>query len=127
MAWVYEQSTGIILRPDWKTILTKGYSGGNLGKNPEGKNNPQMQDRPGIGPLPRGKYTIGAPEMHPKLGPFALPLMPDPANEMFGRAGFFIHGDSIKHPGCASEGCIILPRWAREVIWNGDRAIEVVQ
>jgi hypothetical protein len=26
---------------------------------------------------------------------------------MFGRSGFFIHADSIKAPGDASEGCIV--------------------
>ena len=40
-----------------------------------------------------------------------MPLIPSPTNEMFGRSEFLIHGDSLEHPGAASEGCIILPRF----------------
>ncbi len=39
----------------------------------------------------------------------AIPLTPAPANRMFGRSGFFVHGDSNAHPGEASQGCIIMP------------------
>ena len=39
--------------------------------------------------------------------PVAMPLIPDPANQMHGRSGFFIHADSIADPGSASEGCIV--------------------
>ena len=48
--------------------------------------------------------------------PFSLRLTPDPANDMCGRDGFLIHGDSIAHPGTASQGCIILNRLQREHI-----------
>ena len=53
-------------------------------------------------------------------GPFVLRLTPAPTNEMFGRDGFLIHGDSIEHPGSASHGCIILPRAIREAIAKSD-------
>jgi hypothetical protein len=37
-----------------------------------------------------------------------------------------MHGDSKEHPGCASQGCIILPRPVREQVWHsGDRELEV--
>lgn len=40
---------------------------------------------------------------------------------------FRIHGDSIRAPGTASHGCIILPRAIRDRIWaSGDRALQVV-
>jgi len=46
---------------------------------------------------------------------------------MFGRRGFLIHGDSKLHPGTASKGCIILPRWARElIVKDGVDTIEVI-
>lgn len=62
-----------------------------------------------------------------KLGPFAIPLIPDPSNEMYGRGDFYCHGDSIENPGCASEGCVILPRTVRETIWNStDHELQVV-
>jgi len=35
---------------------------------------------------------------------------------MFGRSNFLIHGDSVVHPGTASEGCIIAARYIREDI-----------
>jgi hypothetical protein len=77
--------------------------------------------------LPRGLYTIEPPHDSPQVGPYAMSLIPDPANEMFGRSDFLIHGDSIEHPGQASHGCIILPRSVREKIWQSDvHTIEVV-
>ena len=61
-------------------------------------------------------------------GPYALALMPDSMNEMFERSGFMIHGDSLVAPGTASEGCIIIPRDAREAMWeSGDRHLQVVE
>jgi hypothetical protein len=101
-----------------------GYSGA----EPNGKNKPNMQEIPDVGPLPCGYYTItGPPFDDPKHGPFVLRLVPDPTNQMFGRSGFLIHGDSIEHPGAASEGCIILPRNVRQRIWySGDRDLLVV-
>jgi hypothetical protein len=102
--------------------LAQGYSG-----SPDAKNDPAKQTIHQHGPIPMGIYTISAPEFTETHGPYVLPLTPDPANEMFGRAGFLIHGDSIKDPGTASEGCIILPRFARERIWeSGERGLVVV-
>jgi len=127
MTWTYEQSTGQLIDPTGKTCVT-GYAGGNCGANPEGVNNPDMQDQHGIGPLPQGVYTFTEAENSPKLGPMAIILIPDPANEMFGRSDFRMHGDSITHPGCASEGCIIMPRNIREAVFAGDdKTITVVR
>jgi hypothetical protein len=55
------------------------------------------------------------------VGPYALPLDPDVGNDMCDpkRGGFFIHGDSVGHPGEASNGCIIMSRSTREKIVNG--------
>lgn len=119
--WHYEQSTGH-LYSDEEKLLAVGYSG-----HAEGVNDPALQDVHEVGPIPRGTYTIGAPEETPEHGPYVLRLTPDPENEMFGRAGFLIHGDSVVTPGTASQGCIIMPRFAREQVWNsGDHEIEVV-
>lgn len=123
--WTYSQSSGVLLDPDGE-IADTGYAGGNCGHNPEGINNPDMQDVHAVGPLPQGVYSLGEPENSPHLGPFAIPLIPDPANEMFGRSGFFMHGDSVAKPGCASEGCIIMPRSVRQaVIARKDQMITV--
>jgi len=87
-----------------------------------------MQDHPMIGPIPQGKYTISGPPFDTTThGPYIMRLIPDPANEMHGRSGFLLHGDSIIHPGMASLGCVIMPRTIREAVWaSGDRTLTVV-
>lgn len=46
----------------------------------------------------------------------------------YGRSGFMIHGDSLAHPGQASDGCIVLDQQYRSMIWlSGDHVIEVVR
>lgn len=115
MNYSYEIASGIFeaynddpRKPEWKAV---GYAG-----RCDGKNNPDMCDVPDVGPLPPGRYTIGKPIDHPKLGPMSFPLEPAQTNEMFDRSAFYIHGDSIEHPGEASEGCIVLPPGARNRI-----------
>jgi hypothetical protein len=99
-----------------------GYSGAG-----EGKNAPAMQSVHNVGPIPVGLYDIGDPVNTPRHGPFVLPLTPHAENEMFGRSEFLIHGDSIEHPGTASEGCIILNRIVRNTIHDsGDNLLRVV-
>ena len=118
MTWQYSQLTGQ-LSHDGADVAV-GYSG--FG---EGRNNPDLQAEPNVGPLPVGKYTIGAPHDTPTHGPYVLRLEPDPENDMLGRAGFLIHGDNAT--STASHGCIILPRAIRTQIWaSGDRALVVV-
>ena len=119
MTWLFNQTTGEITDPTG-TVVAVGYAGGNCGQNPEGKNNPSMQDVKSVGPLPVGVYTFALPVEGSHLGPFAIPLIPDPTNDMHGRGDFFFHGDNVEHPGCASEGCIIGPHAVREAAWAGD-------
>jgi Protein of unknown function (DUF2778) len=116
--WKFEQSTGILLTPS-NEFAAKGYAGGNCGKNPEGINNPAMQNVKSIGPLPCGLYSFGEPVLQSHLGPFAIPLIPDPSNEMFGRGSFYVHGDTTPS-GNASEGCVIMPRAIRNAMWASD-------
>lgn len=116
--WTYSQSTGEMIRPDG-ALAAVGYAGGNEGKNPLGKNNPDMQCVPDIGPLPRGFYTMQEPVEH-RLGKFAIPLLPDKSNDMCSRGGFYIHGDKISDPGNGSEGCIVMPNMARHEMWDSD-------
>ena len=99
-----------------------GYAG-----HLEGRNNPAMQEIRNVGPLPRGGYLIGAPYDHPTLGPHVMNLTPYPANEMYGRSLFRIHGDNPAHVGESSDGCIVLELAAREVIsQSGDSVLQVV-
>jgi hypothetical protein len=114
MTWMYQQSTGYLTLDG--VLHSVGYSG-----RGEGKNNPEMQTVHNTGPIPCGAYTIG--EAYDDLGgkgSCVLPLTPSPDNEMFGRSGFLMHGDSISHPGEASEGCVIMPPTARHDVDNSD-------
>ena len=122
--WTFEQRTGKLYDPTGKLIAT-GYAGGNCGKNPEGKNNPEMQGVPKVGPLPVGTYTRGEVLMSSHLGPFAIPLLPNSGNDMLGRGGFYMHGDTTPS-GNASEGCLIIPRAVRESFYASTDPLEVV-
>lgn len=118
--WIYAQKSGTLWR-DGKQVAT-GYSGCD-----EGKNDPAMQAVADVGPIPQGKWTIVGPPINTRdHGPYVLRLQPAAGTNTFGRNGFLIHGDSIESPGYASKGCVILPRTAREEVWNsGDRDFEV--
>jgi hypothetical protein len=120
-AWTYSQKTGA-LQQDGQPVAA-GYSGFGAGKN-----NPEMQNVPNVGPIPRGDWTIvGPPIDTPEHGPCVLRLQPCATTATFGRSGFLMHGDSKESPGCASHGCVIMPRNVREQVWqSGDRELEVV-
>ncbi|SRR5579871_278144 len=120
-AWTYSQKTGE-LNQDGTHVAT-GYSGAGPGKN-----NPEMEQVHNVGPIPKGDWTIvGPPASTATHGPFVLHLEPAPTTQTFGRGGFLMHGDSVEHPGQASQGCIILPRTVREQVWNSrDNDLKVV-
>ena len=76
---------------------------------------------------PRKRCDRAGCESSP-LGPVAIPLTPDPNNDMCNRSGFFIHGDSVSDPGNASDGCIILRRASRDAISSSnDKTLGVVR
>lgn len=121
MPWIYEQASGTLTAPGG-TPAFLGYSGKGVCKN-----DPAAQMVKNQGPIPQGSYRTLAAITHPTLGRLAIHLEPDPANEMFGRTAFLIHGDSIRAPGSASEGCIIMAREAREAVdASSDRVLQVV-
>lgn len=103
---LYESATGLLVILD-HPFRALGYAG----RGP-GRNNPTLQDRRNVGPLPVGDYQVSLPYRHHRKGPMVFKLTPDPRNQMFGRSGFLIHGDNTQ--GDASEGCIILDRSARD-------------
>lgn len=121
MAYVYEQSTGKLYSPTGE-LLADGYSGAGMFKN-----DPAAEAIISAGPIPQGYYSIGKPVDTVTHGPQVLPLTPNASNKMFGRAGFLIHGDSVVDPGTASEGCIIMPRSARDAIAAYLHADDVLQ
>jgi hypothetical protein len=126
--WTYNQSTGQLLKPDG-TLLAFGFAG-----NSDGLNNPTKQDQHSLGPLPRGEYTMKRwIESDPHLGLCVIVLEPAGTNEMFGRAGFAMHGyRSIEKRGLSafllsSDGCICFGDCvSRRAVWaSGDRKLLV--
>ena len=111
--WTYSQSTGQLSKDGIPVAC--GYSGCG-----DAKNNPSCQDKKCEGPIPQGRWQIVELFDSPKNGPYCLRLLPEDQTITFGRDGFLIHGDSAKHPGKASEGCIILPRRFREQVWTSE-------
>lgn len=89
----------------------QGYSGRGACKN-----NPDCEHIRNEGPLPFGRYRIGIPFDHRRVGPLAFRLDRVDDGPTFGRSGFLIHGDNRANPGQASSGCIILSRPARDAI-----------
>lgn len=119
MSWKWDQSAGELTRAG--QLVSRGYSG-----HGRGKNNPALQAAVGVGPIPTGRWRITERYDSANVGPYALKLEPV-GHGALGRSAFRIHGDSIRSPGTASHGCIILPRNIRELIWkSGDRDLEVV-
>jgi hypothetical protein len=112
--WTYVQKNGRLLDAK-RRLISIGYSG-----HAEGKNNPALQSHANLGPIPCGTYTITAPFDSPDHGPYCLRLAADASNQMFARAGFLMHGDSVVHPGMASLGCIIQLHAIRMRVWESD-------
>lgn len=118
--WTYRQTSGELSHDG--SLVAKGYSG-----HKEGVNNPLLQSVKCVGPIPQGSWEISGPPVDTENhGPFVLHLYPKTGTHTFGRSGFLMHGDSVAHPGNASEGCIIMNRATREQVWNsGDKDLEV--
>lgn len=118
MPWQYDQSSGELSYNG--NIIATGYAGKGAAKNDPAKENIPFQ-----GPIPKGKYTIGPVYAHKTLGPVVMNLDPVGHNAL-GRTLFRIHGDNST--STASEGCIIMPRFAREKISTStDKMLIVVQ
>lgn len=109
--FIYGQRTGTMWLKSQSddNIIGKGYSG----KKGASRNNPQAEEKPQEGPIPKGLYKIGAPIKHRRLGKMAMPLYPV-GHTAHGRTGFYIHGDNAA--GDASTGCIIMPMNTRGLI-----------
>lgn len=121
MTWTYEQITGRLFHNN--ELVGTGYSG----HDPH-KNDPDAQYVKGIGPIPVGKYFIGPMHDSPNVGPDMMSLDAMAGTDTHGRGDFKMHGDSIKTPGTASHGCIIMAHPIRlQVAKSGDTSLEVVR
>lgn len=105
---VYSQSTGVLhyRKGDDTVRIGKGYSG-----QPPYVNDGHAEALKARGPIPRGRYRVFRPFDHVRLGPCVFYL--EPKGEVYGRSGFFIHGDNSLRNQSASHGCIILDKPAR--------------
>lgn len=117
MSWEYEQSSGNLTRSG--KFVANGYSGAGAGWN-----DPSREHESFVGTIPKGRYRMRVIP-HTKYKPPVLSLTPEGHNAR-GRTLLLIHGDNQYLNNTASEGCIILPRTAREQIANGgDDLLEV--
>ncbi len=122
--WQFSDSTGqwsyVNEQNGTVTPVGQGYSGTGAGRN-----NPDMQNVPGVGPTPQGTYTIGPGHYSPNTGPNTMNIDPAPGNNT-SRTLLRIHGDNATHD--ASHGCAIAPPNVRQQINNSnDRILQVVQ
>lgn len=119
--WKFVQKTGYLYQDD--VFKGAGYSGHGVGYL-----NSNAESLVGIGPIPTGLWTIGLWEKdHLHLGPIVACLTPDNESFVFGRSGFFIHGDNQNMNHSASDGCIILSLFLRELIRDsGDTKLTVI-
>lgn len=118
-AWTYDQSTGVLTAPDGRRW--GGYSG-----RGEGLNNPAMDHVRARGPIPRGRWDMGANingkfqkgkrRKSMRTGPAVFDLVPQRGTITHGRSAFQIHGDNNLLNFTASSGCIIVRREARDAI-----------
>jgi hypothetical protein len=116
----FSQSTGFVTKDDG-TFVAKGWSGNDYRpkENPtriQGRNNPAMQDKHCVGPLPRDMYRVGPWEPHAELGQLSASLTSMGVGESFGRDGFYIHGPGGDDPANCSMGCIVIPHDARVAV-----------
>lgn len=97
-----------IVNGDFDCPFASGYAG-----RPRFRNDPSKVDRKSEGPLPPGKYRMRVIP-HPRFAGPAVELTPELGNFLFGRSGFWIHGDNPEHD--ASSGCIVVDRNTRLAI-----------
>lgn len=108
-----------------RKLIGTGYSG--VGS---ALDDPAAQDEANAGPIPRGNWIVRPQQNHQlsngKHLAAAMPLSPAPGNATH-RKDFWIHGDTAAHNHTASQGCIVLPRDARDAIaGSGDSQLQVV-
>lgn len=131
MPWIYHQSTGQLeyrsptgaAGQHGADQVATGYSGA-----PGSVNNSNAEGIANVGPIPRGRWQIGAIEAHhPHLGPNVMSLTPV-GHSAHGRSAFYVHGDNALGNRSASNGCIILgPDIRHRIGRSHDRVLEVVQ
>lgn len=113
-AWLYSQSRGCIWSPAGRIVFAQAYSG-----HKAGLNNPTMERKAFVGPIPRGEWCIGPVYDSERVGPHAIVLVPR-GHSAHGRNYFRMHGDNSRGDKSASYGCVIAPRDVRELIGESE-------
>lgn len=109
MKWIWKQAAGELWRDG--EMIAKGYSGASGHINETASEGIRNK-----GPIPRGLWRMFFVYVkHQRLGPLAIALRPE-GHTALGRSDFMVHGDSVFKPGTASQGCIILPAFARKAM-----------
>lgn len=108
--FTYEQRTGTfyVSNGSYDCPLGVGYAG-----RGDYRNDPAAEAIKNLGPLPAGRYSLYR-AAHKRFASPAIRLDPRPDQEMYGRSGFWIHGDNLAND--ASSGCIILDHATRSAI-----------
>lgn len=105
---VYCQTSGsFVVLDEVQPVTALGYSGRGAGLN-----NTTFEHKPNLGPVPRGRWLVGEPHAHSRLGPLCMTLFPH-GHSAQGRSDFMIHGDNGRGDRSASKGCIVVDRDAR--------------
>jgi hypothetical protein len=97
-------------------IVGYGYTG-----SVDYLDDPSEETLVGRGAITAGMYTFRGPHESDKMGSYIWELVPDDTNEMFGRRGFYNHGDNSLYNHTASGGCIVSPLEVRSIWRDGDR------
>lgn len=125
--WVYVQKTGKIYSLGENGSLT--YHGLAYSGHGKGLNEPSLQTKKNVGPIPEGKWIMTGMHYDKHTGPHTIFLAPARGTKTFGRTLFRIHGDNAEHNHSASRGCIVIsPASKRTSMWRGgDHTLIVVK
>jgi hypothetical protein len=104
---IYHIGSGDLTSDD--SLVGRCYSGNGVHKN-----DVRSIGIVGHGPIPVGRWRVGV--VDDSKGPWTVHLQPHPSTQTFGRSGFAVHGDSARHPGQASAGCIVASRYVRRFV-----------
>jgi len=108
---IYSQSTGVMACYDDDTgrqyYFRVGYSG-----TGSGRDNPDAQNQPNAGPIPRGNWQMSGDWYNsPNTGANTMNIVPQNGNSCLDSSrdcdSFRIHGNNSSND--ASHGCIVLP------------------
>lgn len=121
---MYQQLTGDVVCFDDETGEETWRDNNCYAGNGDDKDNPDSQNKPFKGPIPRGGWDVGTPYDSKEMGKDTVPLNPKWGDTTAGGTRddktFRMHGDSVRRPGEASEGCVICNKNTRRAISTND-------